>query len=137
VKASRGATPREIADIETQDRVEDMAARGILKCELGHGATPRHGWRLAWYEPRRRVGIFLPAPLHLLARAMRELKWRIGVACRAPTRERQDVFDLQRVEREKQKLAAEFARGYLRGWQECIDAWAEAVETATREGWKH
>ncbi len=114
-----------------------MGARGILKCELGHGAEPRPGWRLAWYEPRRRVGVFFPAPLHLLARAIRELKWRIGVAWRAPTRERHEVFDLQRVQREQQKLAAEFARGYLRGWAECIDAWAEAVETASREGWHH
>lgn len=114
-----------------------MYTRGLLKCELGHGAQPRRGWRLAWYEPRRRVGVFLPTPLHRLARTIRELKWRIGVAWRAPTRERQDVFDLQRNQREKQKLASEFARGYLRGWEECIDAWAEAVATASPEEWRH
>jgi hypothetical protein len=114
-----------------------MATRGILKFELGHSAEPRRGWRLAWYEPHRRVGVFFPVPLHWVARAVRELKWRIAVAWRAPTRERQDVFDLGRVERERQKLASEFARGYLRGWQECIDAWAEAVETASHEGWRH
>lgn len=114
-----------------------MGRRGLLKWELGHGADPRHGWRLAWYEPRRRVGVFFPAPLHWIARAVRELKYRIATAWRAPTRERQDAFDLQRVERERQKLSSEFARGYLKGWQECIDAWAEAVETASREDWRH
>lgn len=114
-----------------------MANRGLLKCELAHGAEPRRGWKLAWYEPRRRVGVFLPMPLHLVARAIRELKWRLALAWRAPTRERQDVFDLQRVQREEQKLATEFARGYLRGWQECIDAWAAAVETVTQEEWQH
>jgi hypothetical protein len=111
--------------------------RGILKYELGHGAEPPRGWKLAWYEPRRHVGIFYPSPLHLVARALREFTWRIAVAWRAPTRERQDVFDVQRVQRERQKLASEFARGYLRGWQECVDAWAGAVETASTEKWQH
>lgn len=114
-----------------------MAVRGLLQCELGHGAEPRRGWRLAWYDPRRRIGVFLPAPLHLLARAIRELKWRFIIAWRAPTRERHDVFDLQRVRREEEKLAAEFARGYLRGWQECIDAWAAAVEAVQQDEWQH
>lgn len=114
-----------------------MAKRGVLKCELEHGADPRRGWKLAWYEPRRHVGIFFPVPLHRIARAVRELKWRVAMAWRAPTRERQDVFDMQRVEREKQKLSSEFARGYLQGWQECIDAWAEAVESVSHEEWRH
>lgn len=114
-----------------------MAKRGILRDELGHGAEARRGWKLAWYEPRRRVGIFLPAPLHRLARAIRELKWRIAVALRAPTRERQDVFDLQRDHRERQKLAAEFTRGYLRGWQECLEAWEEISGSVAEEGWRN
>lgn len=114
-----------------------MGKRGILRHELGHGARPRRGWKLAWYEPRRRVGIFLPAPLHRMARALRELKWRIGVAWKAPTRERQDVFDLQRDHREQQKLATEYARGYLQGWQECLEAWEEVSKTLTEEGWQN
>lgn len=114
-----------------------MNKRGIIRCELGHGAEPPRGWRLAWYEPRKRVGVFYPAPLHLLARVWREFKWRFGVAWRAPTRERHDVFDLQRSQREKQKLAAEFARGYLRGWEECIEAWAEAANIVSQDAWRH
>lgn len=115
-----------------------MARRGTVRQELGHGAAPRRGWRMAWYEPNRRVGVFFPAPLHVLLRAARELKWRVEVARRAPTRERQDVFDAQRRHREEQRLAAEFARGYLRGWQECVDAWEEAVKALPEEeGWRN
>lgn len=114
-----------------------MSKRGAIKQELGHGAAPRRGWRLAWYEPRRRLGVFFPAPLHRVARAVRELKWRLGVARRAPTRERQDIFDLQRTHREKEKLAAEFARGYLRGWRECAEAWEEAIAALPEEGWRN
>lgn len=114
-----------------------MAAHGIVKCELGRGAVPRRGWRLAWYEPRRRVGVYLPAPLHLLARAWREFKYRCGVALHAPTRERQDFFDLQRDQRERHKLASEFSRGYLEGWQECIEAWREVVDIVEKRGWSN
>lgn len=114
-----------------------MTKRGILKHELGHGAAPRLGWKLAWYEPRRRVGVFFPTPLHRIARVLRELKWRVTVARLAPTRERQDVFDLERSRRERQKLSTEFTRGYLRGWQECIDAWDEVVKTLSEGGWRH
>jgi hypothetical protein len=105
--------------------------RGLVRCELGHGMEPRRGWRLAWYEPRRRVGVFFPAPLHWMARAARELAWRLRLAWRAPTRERHDVFDLQRVHRERQKLAEEYARGYMQGWQECFDAWVETMDTVS------
>jgi len=107
--------------------------KGIVRCDLGHGAEPRRGWRLAWYEPRRRVGVFFPAPLHWLARAAREIAWRMGVAWRAPTREEHDIFDLQRVHRERQKFAAEYARGYLQGWQECSEAWLETIGDVTEE----
>ncbi len=105
--------------------------RGMVRCDLGHGAQPPRGWRLAWYEPRRRVGVFFPAPLHWLARGLRELAWRMGVAWRAPTREKHDVFDLQRVYRERQKLAGEYSRGYLQGWQECFDTWVETIDTVS------
>lgn len=111
-----------------------MAKRGVIRQELGHGAAPRKGWRMAWYEPRRRVGVFFPAPLHRIAGALRELKWRVEVARKAPTRERHEVFDVQRAYREEQKLAAEFARGYLRGWQECVDAWEATAEARPEEG---
>lgn len=110
---------------------------GLLKRELGHGREPRCGWRLAWYEPRRRVGVYYPAPFHLLARALREIHYRAGLAWRAPTREQHDIFDLQRVQREREKLAAEYSRGYLRGWQDSFDQWVEAIDLATVDEMKH
>ena len=110
---------------------------GLVKRELGHGREPQRGWRLAWYEPRRRVGVYYPAPLHLLARALRELRYRAQLAWHAPTREQRDVFDLQRVHREREKLAAEYSRGYLRGWQDCFDEWVETIELVTADDQKH
>ena len=109
----------------------------LLKRELGHGCEPRCGWRMAWYEPRRRVGVYFPAPLHLVARALREFRYRVSLAWRAPTREQRDVFDLQRVHREREKLAAEYSRGYLRGWQDCFDQWVETIELVTVDDLKH
>jgi hypothetical protein len=105
----------------------------FLRRDLSHTANPPRGWRMAWYEPRRRVGVYFPAPLDRLARAWRELKWRVGVAWRAPTREEHDVFDLQRVQRERKKLASEYARGYLCGWQESFDACVEAIDRVTED----
>lgn len=110
---------------------------GLLKCELGHGREPRRGWRLAWYEPRRRVGVYYPVPLHLVARALREFHYRAGLAWRAPTQEQRDIFDLQRVHRERERLAAEYSRGYLRGWQDCFDEWVETIEMVTADDLKH
>ncbi|HKW87571.1 MAG TPA: hypothetical protein VJN21_02325 [Candidatus Acidoferrales bacterium] len=108
-----------------------------LKRELGHGREPRRGWRMAWYEPRRRVGVYFPAPLHLLARGLREFRYRVVLAWRAPTREQRDVLDLQRVHREREKLAAEYSRGYLCGWQECFEQWVETIELVTVDDLKH
>lgn len=113
------------------------AMKGLMRCELGHGAAPRRGWRMAWYEPRRRVGVFFPAPLHWLVRAIREFAWRMRLAWRAPTREQQDVFDLHRVQRERQKLAAEYARGYIQGWQECLAECIETLESADEDPWRN
>jgi hypothetical protein len=110
---------------------------GLLKRELGHGGEPPRGWRLAWYEPRRRVAVFYPAPIHFVARALREMRYRAELAWRAPSREQRDVFDLQRVHREREKLAAEYTRGYLRGWQDSFDQWVETIEQLTADDLKH
>ncbi len=40
--------------------------------EVSHGGIIPRGWKLAWYEPRRRVGVYCPAPLHWIFRAARE-----------------------------------------------------------------
>lgn len=110
--------------------------RGIFGRELGHGMRVPRGYRLAWYEPARRVGVYFPAPLHWLARLAREFLWRAGLAWRAPARERHDVFEMQRRHHERQRLADEFARGYLSGWQECFEDWVTALERVTGDSWK-
>lgn len=99
-----------------------------LRREAGHGAIIPRGWHMAWYEPRRRVGIYYPVPLHWILRALREFAYRLRIALRAPPVEQVDVFAMQRSCRERQSLADEYARGYLAGWRECFDTCLEAIE---------
>lgn len=84
---------------------------------------------MAWYEPRRRVGVYYPAPLHWLLRAWREFGYRLQLALRAPVRECAQVFEMQRAHRDRQRLAEEYARGYMAGWQECFAECLAAVES--------
>lgn len=105
-----------------------MKPRAILGRELTFGAPIPRGWRIAWYEPRRRVGVYFPAGLNWLMRAGRELDWRVSIAWNAHTRERHESEELQRIFRERQRLAEECAAGYLTGWQECMDACVAALE---------
>jgi hypothetical protein len=99
-----------------------------LRREVSHGGTTPRGWQFAWYEPRRRVAVYYPPPLHWLLRGARELAHRLRVAWDAPTVERAHVFQMQRAHRERQRLAEEYSRGYLVGWQECFRACLEIVE---------
>jgi len=96
--------------------------------EAGHGGIVPRGWRLAWYEPRRRVGVYYPPLLHWMARAWRELAHRARLALRAPALERAEFFEMQAAQRQRQLLAEEYARGYLVGWSECFEVCLEAVE---------
>lgn len=105
-----------------------MKARFELRREVGHGGVIPEGWRLAWYEPPRRVGVYYPAPLHWVLRGLREFSYRLRVALRAPRIERAQAFEMNRTHRERQRLADEYARGYLTGWRECYDACLDAVE---------
>ena len=60
------------------------------------------------------------------------------MALNAPSIERADIFDLARSHRERQKLAEEYSRGYLKGWRECFGACVQAVEeeiAAHHETW--
>jgi hypothetical protein len=99
-----------------------------LRKELSHGGVIPAGWRLAWYEPRRRVGVYYLAPLHWLLRFTRELLHRARLAVRAPGIEHEEVFQMQRTHKERERLAEEYARGYLSGWRECFQTCLTAVE---------
>lgn len=96
--------------------------------EAGHGGSVPRGWRMAWYEPRRRVGVYYPAPLHWILGTLRELRYRARLALYAPPVACAQFFEMQRTHRERQQMADEYARGYLAGWRECFYACLEAVQ---------
>jgi hypothetical protein len=102
-------------------------ARSMRK-EVTHGGVIPRGWLMAWYEPRRRVGVYYPAPLHWILRVARDLLHRTRVAVRAPGLEHEEVFQMQRLHKERERLAEEYARGYLSGWRECFQTCLTAVE---------
>ena len=83
---------------------------------------------MAWYEPRRRMGVYYPRPLNWLLRAVREFIYRVQLAVHAPRLECAQVFDMQRLHRERERLAVEYARGYVTGWRECFHACLDVVE---------
>jgi hypothetical protein len=89
---------------------------------------------MAWYEPRRRVGVYYPAPLNWIARLLRELRYRLRMALRAPGIEAAQFFAMQRSNQHRQRLADEYARGYLAGWRECFQACVEAIEDEMSHG---
>lgn len=106
-----------------------------LRREISHGGVVPIGWRMAWYEPPRRVGVYFPVPLHWILRALREFSYRLRMALHAPRIERAQAFEMNRAHRERQLLADEYARGYLAGWRECYEACLDAVEDEiAREG---
>ena len=105
-----------------------MTMARTLRKEVTHGGVIPRGWQLAWYEPRRRVGIYYPAPLNWILRSLRELHHRAQLAVRAPGIEHEEVFQMQRVHKERERLAEEYARGYLSGWRECFQTCLTAVE---------
>ena len=99
-----------------------------LRKEVSLGGMVPRGWQMAWYEPRRRIGVYYPAPLNWVLRALRELGYRLWIALRAPGMEHAQVFEMQRTHRERERLAEEYARGYLSGWRECFRVCLDAVE---------
>jgi len=102
-----------------------------LRKEVGSGGIVPRGWQMAWYEPRRRLGVYYPAPLNWVLRALREFGYRLQIALRAPGMERAQVFEMQRTHRERERLAEEYARGYMSGWREslrvCLDAFEDEL----------
>lgn len=99
-----------------------------LRKEIVNGGRVPRGWRMAWYEPRRHIGIYALAPLHWLIRLSREIAHRLRYALQAPAIERAEVSEMERTHWERQLLAAEYSRGYLTGWRECFEACLVAVE---------
>jgi hypothetical protein len=107
--------------------------------EVPQGAAVPSGWRMAWYEPRRQVGVYTAMPLHWIARMLREFRYRVSVAITAPRIEQDQAFQLQRTHRDRERLAEEYSKGYLAGWRECFEACLQAVEeeiTDADELWK-
>lgn len=83
---------------------------------------------MAWYEPKRRIGVYYPAPLNWVVRGLREFSYRLRIALCAPRMEQAQVFEMQRTHRERVRLAEEYANGYMAGWRECFRTCLEAVE---------
>jgi len=104
---------------------------GISRCilkDITRGGTIPAGWRLAWHEPRRRVAVYAPIPLHWVMRFAREFTHRLRWAFAAPTIEKSESFEVERGRQERQRLADEYSRGYLNGRRECFDACLGAIE---------
>ena len=76
-----------------------------LRREIGHGGKIPRGWGLAWYEPRRRVGVYFPVPFHWIARACLEFLYRLRLAVRAPHPERAELITMQRSHADQQRMA--------------------------------
>lgn len=99
-----------------------------LRHEASHGGNVPRGWRMAWYEPRRRIGVYYPAPLHWLLRLLRGSIYRIRIALRAPNREGAQIFEMQRAHQHRLRLSEEYANGYMAGWRECYEVCVEAMQ---------
>lgn len=99
-----------------------------LQRDCSLGSMKRRGWRLAWYQPLHHTGVYLPIPFHWVARCMREVAYRFRLACSAPRLEAREYLDATRTFHERERMAEEFARGYLCGWRECFDACKDAID---------
>jgi len=109
-----------------------------LRREAGHGDQVPRGWYMAWYDRRRRIGVYYPSLLHRLLRLLRDVFYRVRMAVRGPQSERTQVLEAQRAHHDRARLADEYARGYLAGWRECFHACLSAVEeefTDSRQIW--
>lgn len=104
-----------------------MKAFFVVRKAIAHSGIVPRWWRLAWYEPRRRVGIYSPWPLHWILRFSRELFHRTLCALTGPSIERRETLEIERAHERRQLLAEEYSRGYLAGWRECLDAWVQSV----------
>ena len=74
------------------------------------------------------MGVYYRSPLHGLLRVAREVFYRLRMAFCAPNVEGLQIFAMQRAHHDRQRLADEYARGYMEGWRECFRACLTAVE---------
>lgn len=105
-----------------------VSIRRMVRRDVPHGGPVPAGWRLAWYEPRRRVAVYGPVPLHWVLRFGRELFHRLRKVVATRGIERAEIADMQRKHAEQERLADEYSRGYLNGWRECFHACLTTVE---------
>jgi len=96
--------------------------------EAVDGAPVPRWWRMAWHQPARNTSVYYPIPLHWFLRVIREFAYRLRVALRAPRIEDSEVLAMQLANRDRQRFADEYARGYLAGWRECFQTCLDAVE---------
>lgn len=96
--------------------------------ELSLGERVPRCYGMAWYEPRRNVGVYFPVPFHSVVRLCRNLRRLVSAAFGSHESEHAIAVEFQRLERERQRLADEFARGYLKGWRECFQTCLSAIE---------
>jgi len=83
---------------------------------------------MAWFDPCRGVAVYYPLPLHYFLRALREILYRVRLAFCSHTIEEAQTLKNHRTHSERQRLADEYAHGYLAGWNECFDTCMQAVE---------
>jgi hypothetical protein len=121
------------ANVKHLERRWLMKITGYIRKEVAHGGNIPRGWRLAWYEPKRRIGVYSPPGFHLILRLSREVLHRIHQAITAPPLEKAEALDMARTERDRQRLADQYSQGYFAGWRECFGACLAAVEDRTSE----
>ena len=110
---------------------------GGWRKELARDTKMPPNYELAWMDWSRGVAVCYPWPMNWLARQWHGFVWRItraSCAFRGLGPEEQHVADAQRIYRQRQILAEEFAEGYLTGWQECLDACIETIEQQIEQG---
>jgi hypothetical protein len=100
----------------------------LVRREIAQGGRVPRGWRVAWYEPKRRIAVYSPILLHWVQRFGHELAFRVHKAMAARTVEQEEIAEMQRNLGERQRLAEEYSRGYLNGWRDCMDGCLAVVE---------
>jgi hypothetical protein len=96
--------------------------RTFWKREIAEGMGVPRGWHCAWREPKRGVMVCMRAPFHRIAGVWRAFAWRMHVANLAASQEEQERWEMGIRGRERQRLAEEYASGYMSGWRECYEA---------------